>query len=96
VRNAVSEAPKRSKMAKLITLMTAKGMFSRYRTFASNQSVIEMTFETAWNRQPARKKVVSSFQGGTLSSGADPPNNFGKNVAIPVGCRVDRASSERN
>jgi hypothetical protein len=42
-----------------MTLMTARGMFSRNRTFASNQSVTEKTFETAWSRQPVGKKLAS-------------------------------------
>jgi hypothetical protein len=40
-RSAVSEAPKTSKIAKLMTLITARGMFSRNRTFASNQTVTD-------------------------------------------------------
>jgi hypothetical protein len=52
-RTAASEAPNTSKMAKLMTLITASGMFSRNRTFASNQSVTEKTFEDARYRQPS-------------------------------------------
>jgi hypothetical protein len=58
-RTAVSEAPKTSRMARLMMLITARGMFSRNRTFASNQSVTEKTFETASSRQLAGKNLAS-------------------------------------
>jgi hypothetical protein len=57
-RTADSEAPNTSKMARLMTLMTARGMFSRNRTFASNQSVTEMTFEDGRPRQGAGKNLA--------------------------------------
>jgi hypothetical protein len=61
-RTAASEAPKTRRMAKLMTLITAKGMFSRNRTFASNQSVTEKTFENGRYRQSVGKNWRESLE----------------------------------
>jgi hypothetical protein len=80
-------------MAKLMTLITASGMFPWYRTFASDQSTAEKTFNAAWNRQSARKNLhIASARRARADTG--PPKFQNECRAVSAAGSVARPWSE--